>query len=56
MERCFARLADEGYRQQVVYQPSSHFWRLQWAELGLYLAASGLLAWLSFRWIRLRLS
>jgi hypothetical protein len=56
LDDCFARLADEGYRQQVVYQPESHFWRLQWAELGLYLAASGLLAWLSFRWIRLRLS
>jgi hypothetical protein len=56
MDKCFTRLTDEGYRQRVVYQPFSHFWRLQWAELGLYLAASGLLAGLSFFWVRKRVS
>jgi ABC-2 family transporter protein len=56
MRACFTRLADEGYRQRLVYQPYSHFWRLQWAETGLYLTVSALLALLSFRWIRLRLS
>jgi hypothetical protein len=53
---CLSRLTDEGYRQRLVYQPNSHFWRLQWAETGLYLAASGLLAGLSFWWVRRRLS
>jgi hypothetical protein len=56
LDDCFTRLAAEGYRQKLVYQPVSHFWRLQWAELGLYLAASGLLGGLSFWWVRRRLS
>ncbi len=53
---CFSRLTDEGYRQHLVYQPHTHFWPLQWAELGLYLAASAILAGLSFRWTRHRLT
>jgi hypothetical protein len=56
LEDCFARLTAEGYRQRVVYQPANHFWPLQWAETALYLAMSGLLAWLSFWWTRHRLS
>jgi hypothetical protein len=56
LDACFTKLADEGYRQQVVYQSHLHFWRLQWAETGLYLVASGLLGWLSFWWTRRRLS
>ena len=53
---CFTRLTAEGYHQRLVYQSYRHFWRLQWAETGLYLAASALLAALSFRWTRSRLS
>ena len=45
-----------GYRQHVVSQPKSHFWPLQWAESGLYLAASGVLTALAFWWTRRRLS
>jgi ABC-type transport system involved in multi-copper enzyme maturation permease subunit len=56
MGDCLRRLSAEGYRQRLVYQPVSHFWRLQWAELGLYLAASGLFAGGSFWWVRRRLS
>jgi hypothetical protein len=56
LDKCFTRLAGEGYRQRLVYQPHTHFWRLQWAETGLYLAASGLLAGLCFWWTRRRLS
>jgi ABC-2 family transporter protein len=56
LEDCFARLTDEGYRQRVVYQPANHFWPLQWAETGLFLALSGLLTWFSFWWTRHRLS
>ena len=56
MDACLARLTDQGYRQRVVYQPADHFWPLQWVETGLYLAASGVLAALSFWWTRRRLS
>lgn len=56
LDACLTRLTDEGYRQRVVYQANNHFWRLQWAETALYIAASALLAVLSFRWIRRRLS
>ena len=56
LDTCFGRLADEGYRQHVVYQPYQHFWRLQWAETGLYLSAAAGLCRLSFWWTRRRLS
>ncbi len=49
---CFQRLNAEGYRQHVVYQPAKHFWPLQWAETGLYLLVSGLLAGFCFWWVR----
>jgi hypothetical protein len=56
MDACLTRLTDDGYRQRLVYQPRNHFWPLQWAETGLYLAASAVLAGLSFWWTRRRLS
>jgi hypothetical protein len=56
LDACFNRLTDEGYRQRLVYQPYNHFWRLQWAETGLSLAASAVLVGLSFWWTRRRLS
>jgi hypothetical protein len=56
LDHCLARLNDEGYQQHLVYQPKSHFWPLQWAETGLYLVASALLAGLSFWWTRHRLA
>ncbi len=56
LDRCLTRLDRMGYRQHVVYQPESHFWPLQWAESGLYLAASGVLTVLAFWWTRRRLS
>jgi hypothetical protein len=56
IDACFTRLNAEGYRQHVVYQPAKHFWPLQWAELGLYLALSGLLTGFCFWWTRRRLS
>ena len=41
--RVLQQAADEGYRQQVEYQPASRFWALQWRETGLLLAlAAGL--------------
>jgi ABC-type transport system involved in multi-copper enzyme maturation permease subunit len=56
LEACFTRLASEGYRQRVVYQPASHFWPMQWAETALFVAVSGLLTWFCFWWTRRRLS
>lgn len=56
LEVCFARLAHEGYRQRVVYQPADRFWPLQWAETALFLALSGLLTCFCFWWTRHRLS
>jgi hypothetical protein len=56
LHSCLSRLAAEGYSQRLVYHPMGHFWRLQLTETGLYLVASGLLAGLSFWWIRRRLS
>jgi ABC-type transport system involved in multi-copper enzyme maturation permease subunit len=56
LNACFTRLNAEGYRQRIVYQPTSHFWPLQFAETGLFIGASGLLTWFCFWWIRRRLS
>jgi len=56
MHSCLTRLTDLGYRQQVVYQPASRFWTLQWAETALFLAVSALLAGFCFWWTRHRLS
>jgi len=53
---CLARLTDLGYRDQVVYQPASRFWALQWAETALFLALSGILTAFCFWWTRHRLS
>ncbi|WP_436494559.1 transporter [Actinokineospora sp. HUAS TT18] len=49
---CFTKLADEGYRQRITYQPASRFWALQWIETALFLALAGLLAWVCARRIR----
>ncbi|MFC5265933.1 ABC transporter permease subunit [Kribbella qitaiheensis] len=49
LSTCFQRLADEGYRQQITYQPADRFWGLQWREAGLFfvlaLALSGFCFW-----------
>jgi hypothetical protein len=56
LNACLDRLSAEGYRQQLVYQPASRFWALQWAETGVFIAASALLAWFSLWWVRRRLT
>jgi hypothetical protein len=40
---CVARIAAT-YHEVVTYQPASRYWPLQWAELGVFLAAALLLA------------
>ncbi|HET6168456.1 MAG TPA: ABC transporter permease subunit [Marmoricola sp.] len=49
---CFDRLASEGIRQRIHYQPASHYWTLQWRETGLMLLAAGGLAGLCFWRVR----
>ena len=41
---CLTRLAAEGYRQRLVYQPADRFWQLQATETGVCLALAALLA------------
>jgi ABC-2 family transporter protein len=45
---CLAELTRLGYRQQVTYQPSSRFWRLQWYETAIYTALALALAGFCF--------
>ncbi len=52
VDACFTRLADEGYRQQVQYQPASRFWAMQLRETGLLLGVAALLTGFCFWRIR----
>ncbi len=52
LDTCLTQLSAAGYQQQLVYQPASRFWPLQWAETGLFLVLSALLAWFSFYRLR----
>jgi hypothetical protein len=56
VDPCLDRLTREGYAQRVVYQPAGSFWRIQWAETALYLAASGVIAGFCMWWTRNRIS
>ncbi|GAA2206388.1 transporter [Nonomuraea monospora] len=55
-EGCLVEVNRLGYRQQATYQPLERFWPLQWIETGLYALLTLGLTWLSFWWIRRRLS
>jgi hypothetical protein len=43
-------------RQDLTYQPASHFWPLQWTETGIFVAVAVLLAGFCFWWTRRRLT
>ncbi|GII94140.1 ABC transporter permease [Sinosporangium siamense] len=53
---CLGEVNRLGYRQQVTYQPLERFWLFQWIEVGIYALFTAGLTWLSFWWIRRRLS
>lgn len=53
---CLAELTRLGYRQQVTYQPASHFWPLQWRETAIYTALALALSAFCFWWLRRRVS
>jgi len=52
LQACFDRLEDAGYRQEIVYQPRSHYWALQWRETGFLLGAAALLTGACFWRVR----
>jgi hypothetical protein len=51
-QACYDRLAGEGYRQHLSYQPAGHYWALQWRETGVLLAGAGLLVGACFWRVR----
>ncbi|MBT2233556.1 ABC transporter permease [Nonomuraea sp. NEAU-A123] len=53
---CLGEINRLGYRQQVTYQPLERFWLFQWIETGIYALLTVGMTWLSFWWIRRRLS
>ncbi|MEV6868779.1 ABC transporter permease [Streptosporangium subroseum] len=55
-DACMVEINRLGYRQQATYQPLERFWPFQWIETGIYALLTLGLTWLSFWWIRRRLS
>ncbi len=55
-EPCLNWIGSLGLRQDITYQPVSHFWPLQFAETGIFIAAAVLLAGFCFWWARRRLT
>jgi len=51
-QACYDRLASEGYRQHLSYQPASHYWALQWRETGVLLGGAALLTGACFWRVR----
>ncbi|TDD35720.1 ABC transporter permease [Actinomadura sp. KC06] len=53
-QACFDYIKQQGFRQKVVYHPADHFWRLQWAETGLFAVLALGLTGFCFYWTRRR--
>jgi hypothetical protein len=53
---CMDWVGSLGLRQDVTYQPASHFWPLQWTETGIFVGLAVLLVGFCFWWTRRRLS
>jgi hypothetical protein len=53
LQECIAKVG-VSFRDVVTYQPASHYWPLQWYELGIYVGAACVLGALSLWWIRRR--
>ncbi|MGP4021788.1 ABC transporter permease [Actinomadura sp. 3N407] len=55
-QACFDAIAQNGYKQKVVYQPAERFWPLQWAETGVFAVLTLGLTGFCFYWTRRRVS
>jgi hypothetical protein len=55
-DTCLGWVGSLGLRQDLTYQPASHFWPLQWIETGIFVAAAAALVAFCFWWTRRRLS
>jgi hypothetical protein len=55
-DACLNWIGSLGLRQDLTYQPASHFWPLQFTETGIFIAAAVLLAGFCFWWTRRRLT
>jgi hypothetical protein len=53
---CLDWIGTLGLRENLTYQPASHFWALQWAETGIFVALAVLLAGFCFWWTRRHLT
>jgi hypothetical protein len=53
-QACQASLGRLHLRQQVIYQPASRYWALQWYETAIFLIAALALAGFCFWWVRRR--
>lgn len=51
-QSCYDRLASEGYRQHLSYQPASRYWALQWRETSILLASAALVVGVCFWRVR----
>ncbi len=52
---CVIKLS-QNYHLVVSYQPADRYWTFQWAEMGIYMALSLLLAAFCFWWVRHRIA
>ncbi len=55
-QTCLDWIGTLGLREDISYHPAGHFWPLQWAEAGIFVAAAILLAGFCFWWTRRRLT
>lgn len=55
-DTCLNWVGSLGLRQQLTYQPAAHFWPLQWAETGIFVALSLALLGFCIWWVRTRLT
>jgi hypothetical protein len=53
---CLNWVGTLGLRQDLTYQPATHFWPLQWTETGIFIAFAILLAGFCIWWTRRRLT
>jgi hypothetical protein len=51
--KCVSQISAK-FHLAVTYQPASHYWPLQWSEMGIFTAAAAVLAGFCFWWLRHR--